>query len=61
MQDRQMDIFQYEQTHNMSQVWKGKLSELQLPVQWTEGQTDGVKPIYSPTTLLCGGYNKSFH
>ena len=28
-----MDIFQYEQTHNMMQVWTGKLSELQLPVQ----------------------------
>ena len=27
------DIFQYEQTHNMMQVWTGKLSELQLPVQ----------------------------
>ena len=24
---------QYEQTHNMMQVWTGKLSELQLPVQ----------------------------
>ena len=31
--DRQTDIFQYEQTHNMMQVWTGKLSELQLPVQ----------------------------
>ena len=29
----QTDIFQYEQTHNMMQVWTGKLSELQLPVQ----------------------------
>ena len=29
----QMDVFQYEQTHNMMQVWTGKLSELQLPVQ----------------------------
>ena len=27
------DVFQYEQTHNMMQVWTGKLSELQLPVQ----------------------------
>ena len=27
------DISQYEQTHNMMQVWTGKLSELQLPVQ----------------------------
>ena len=27
------DISQYEQTHNMMQVWMGKLSELQLPVQ----------------------------
>ena len=25
----------------------------------TDGRTDGVKPIYSPTTSLCGGYNKS--
>ena len=31
--DRQTDVFQYEQTHNMMQVWTGKLSELQLPVQ----------------------------
>ena len=31
--DRQTDISQYEQTHNMMQVWPGKLSELQLPVQ----------------------------
>ena len=23
----------------------------------TDGRTDGVKPIYPPTTLLCGGYN----
>ena len=29
----QTDIFQYEQTHNMMQVWTGKLSELQLPEQ----------------------------
>ena len=27
------DVSQYEQTHNMMQVWTGKLSELQLPVQ----------------------------
>ena len=27
------DVFQYEQTHNKMQVWTGKLSELQLPVQ----------------------------
>ena len=26
-------VSQYEQTHNMMQVWTGKLSELQLPVQ----------------------------
>ena len=26
-------VFQYEQTHNMMQVWTGKLSELQLPVK----------------------------
>ena len=31
--DGQTDVFQYEQTHNMVQVWTGKLSELQLPVQ----------------------------
>ena len=31
--NRQTDVFQYEQTHNMMQVWTGKLSELQLPVQ----------------------------
>ena len=29
----QTDISQYEQTHNMMQVWMGKLSELQLSVQ----------------------------
>ena len=23
----------------------------------TDGQTDGVKPIYPPTTFLCGGYD----
>ena len=31
----------------------------------TDGQTDrwteGVKPIYPPTTLLCGGYNKNLN
>ena len=27
------DVFQYEQTHNMMQVWTGKLNEIQLPVQ----------------------------
>ena len=26
-----MDVSQYEQTHNMMQVWTGMLSELQLP------------------------------
>ena len=31
--DGQTDIFQYEQTHTMMQVWTGKLSQLQLPVQ----------------------------
>ena len=31
--DGQTDVSQYEQTHNMMQVWTGKLSELQLPVQ----------------------------
>ena len=31
--DRRTDVFQYEQTHNMMQVWTGKLSEPQLPVQ----------------------------
>ena len=33
--DKQLstDIFMYEQVHNMMQVWPGKLSELQLPVQ----------------------------
>ena len=31
--DGRTDISQYEQTHNMMQVWTGKLSELQLPVQ----------------------------
>ena len=25
----------------------------------TDRQTDGVKPIYPPTTSLCGGYNKN--
>ena len=25
----------------------------------TNGRTDGVKPIYPPTTSLCGGYNYS--
>ena len=46
--DGQTDISQYEQTHNMMQVWTGKLSELQLPVQnparegaCTDGQRDG--------------------
>ena len=28
-----MDVFQYEETQNMIQVWRGKLSELQLPIQ----------------------------
>ena len=31
--DRRMDISWYEQTHNIMQVWTGKLSELQLPAQ----------------------------
>ena len=35
--DRQTDgrllVWTNEQTHNMMQVWTGKLSELQLPVQ----------------------------
>ena len=35
--DRRMggrvDVFQYEQNHNIMQVWTGKFSELQLPVQ----------------------------
>ena len=31
--DGQVDVFQYEQTHNVIQVWMGKLSELQLPAQ----------------------------
>ena len=26
--------------------------------RWTDGRTDGVKPIYPPTTSLCGGYKK---
>ena len=26
----------------------------------TDGRTDEVKPIYPPTTSLCGGYNKIF-
>ena len=30
---KKTDISLYEQTHNMMQVWTGKLSELQLPVQ----------------------------
>ena len=25
----------------------------------TDGRMDGVKPIYPPTTSLCGGYNNS--
>ena len=31
--DGRTDGPQYEQTHNVMQVWTGKLSELQLPVQ----------------------------
>ena len=31
--DELTDVSQYEQTHSMMQVWTGKLSELQLPVQ----------------------------
>ena len=31
--DGRTDVFQYEQTDNMMQVWTGKLSVLQLPVQ----------------------------
>ena len=27
--------------------------------KWTDGQTDGVKSIYPPTTSLCRGYNKA--
>ena len=38
--DRRTDVFQYEQTHNMMQVWTGKLSELQLPVQRTDRQKE---------------------
>ena len=44
------DVFQYEQTHNMMQVWTGKLSELQLPVQnpaRTDRKTDGLNQSYS--------------
>ena len=41
-----MDIFQYEQTHNMMQVWTGM-------------QTDKVIPVYPhpppPTPILLGG------
>ena len=27
--------------------------------RWTDGRTNGVKPIYSPTTSLCGGITNS--
>ena len=64
------DVFKYEQTHNMMQVWTGKLIELQLPVQnpareralaqvCPDGQTDGRtgwNQYTPPTTSLCGGY-----
>ena len=45
--DRRTDVSQYEQTHNMMQVWTGKLSELQLPVQRTEWNQ------YTPLQLPC--------
>ena len=45
--DRRTDVSQYEQTHNMMQVWMGKLSELQLPVQQTEWNQ------YTPQQLCC--------
>ena len=39
--DGRTSLSKYEQTHNMMQVWAGKLSELQLPVQNPAGRTDG--------------------
>ena len=41
-----MDVSQYEQTHHMMQVWTGKLSKLQLPVQNpARERTDKVNPV----------------
>ena len=37
------NVSQYEQTHNMMQVWTGKLSELQLP---TDGQGETSIPPF---------------
>ena len=48
--DKRTDVFQYEQTHNMMQVWTGKLSELQLPVR-TDRQTDRRKQRQYPFGL----------
>ena len=56
------DVFQYEQTHNMMQVWTGKLSELQLP---TDGQGETSIPQWHAqgctgqltTHLECTGVN----
>ena len=39
----QMDISQYEQTHNMMQVWTGKLSELH---RRTDGQGETSIPPF---------------
>ena len=62
--DRQTDIFQYEQTHNIMQVWPGKLSELQLPVQnrrtentihraaWSQLKTIR-NPLHAPRSYVC--------
>ena len=38
--DGRTDISQYEQTHNMMQVWMGKLSEFQLPAKNPDGRKD---------------------
>ena len=48
--DGQTVISQYEQTHNMMQVWTGKLSEPQLPVLtifWVTGRLGPFDPPFS--------------
>ena len=49
-------------THFSSFIAKSWLNYLKdIGQGWTDGQTNGVKPIYPPTTLLCGRYKKWGH
>ena len=38
-------------------TWDAGRTDVYSEIDCIIGQTDGVKPIYPPTTSLCGGYN----